>query len=86
MTASCREAARIQPGQRVLDVPCGTGILARTIAEQVTSARSVVGIDIADGMLTVAERKAPNIEWRQGPAPSSTRKACTANPFDCVRL
>ena len=27
------EAAMIQPGQRVLDVACGTGVLARTVAQ-----------------------------------------------------
>lgn len=60
------DAARTQPGQRVLDVACGTGILARTIAEQIGSTGAVVGIDVNDGMLAVARRKAPLIEWKQG--------------------
>lgn len=64
------DAAMIQPGWRVLDVACGTGILARTIAERMGSTGTVVGIDLNEGMLQVAKRKAPKIEWRQGHAES----------------
>jgi len=64
------DAARIKPGQRVLDVACGTGTLTREIAERVNMKGSVVGVDINDGMLEVARRKAPEIEWRQGSAES----------------
>jgi ubiquinone/menaquinone biosynthesis C-methylase UbiE len=62
------DAARIQRGDRVLDVACGTGILARAIAERVGSGGSVVGLDTNPVMLEVARRKAPEIEWRQAPA------------------
>jgi SAM-dependent methyltransferase len=43
-----------RPGDRVLDVACGTGIVARTAAERVGPAGVVIGIDINPGMLTVA--------------------------------
>lgn len=62
------DAADIQPGQRVLDVACGTGVLARTVAERVGATGSVVGLDINAGMLAVAERQSPHIAWRQGRA------------------
>lgn len=62
------EAAQIGPGQHVLDVACGTGVLARTIAGCVGSNGSVIGLDINEGMLAVAERKAPDIDWRFGRA------------------
>ena len=62
------EAAQVQAGQQVLDVACGTGVLARAVAERVGESGSVVGLDVNDGMLAVAERKAPHIEWRQGRA------------------
>ncbi|MCB9078813.1 MAG: methyltransferase domain-containing protein [Anaerolineaceae bacterium] len=62
------EAAHIQPGQRVLDVACGTGVLARAAAERVGPEGEVVGLDINEGMLAVARKKAPHIEWRHGPA------------------
>ena len=62
------EAARIQRGQRVLDVACGTGVLARAVAERVGQAGSTVGVDLNEGMLDVAREKAPEIEWHQAPA------------------
>jgi SAM-dependent methyltransferase len=63
-------AAKIQPGHRVLDVACGTGILARETAAQVGTSGSVAGLDSTSGMLAVAARLAPQIEWRQGLAES----------------
>jgi SAM-dependent methyltransferase len=62
------DAAHIQPGQRVLDVACGTGVLARSAAERVGTTGSVVGLDVNEGMLAVATRTAPHIEWRTGKA------------------
>lgn len=67
-TARLADAAQIAKGHRVLDVACGTGVLARTARERVGSEGSVVGVDINEGMLTVANRKAPDIEWRRAPA------------------
>ena len=67
-TAKVADTARIQPGQRVLDVACGTGVLTRTVAERVGASGSVIGLDVNEGMLAVAARKAPQIEWRQGRA------------------
>lgn len=59
--------ARPFPGERVLDVACGTGIVARTIAPQVGSHGRVVGADLNKAMLEVArELAAPAgtpIEW-----------------------
>jgi ubiquinone/menaquinone biosynthesis C-methylase UbiE len=60
------EAARVSPGERVLDVACGTGALTRTVAARVGRTGTAVGLDINDGMLAVARRKAPGIEWRSG--------------------
>lgn len=64
------DAAQVQPGQRVLDVACGTGILAREIAPRIGSAGRVVGVDPNPGMVAVAKRLAPAIEWREGVAES----------------
>jgi SAM-dependent methyltransferase len=63
-------AAKLQLGHRVLDVACGTGVLAREAASFVGSTGSVVGVDPSAGMLIVAKRLAPEIEWRQGTAES----------------
>ncbi|WP_297794984.1 class I SAM-dependent methyltransferase [uncultured Marinobacter sp.] len=62
------DAAEIQPGQRVLDVACGTGILARTLASRVGESGAVSGVDINPGMLAVAKRNSPGIEWQEGSA------------------
>ena len=72
------EAARVAPGRRVLDVACGTGVLAVQAAEVVGPDGSVVGVDLNPGMLAVAARKAPGIDWREAPA--------EALPFDAAEF
>jgi len=62
------DAAGVGAGQSVLDVACGTGVLARTAAERVGRTGRVVGLDLNDGMLTVARRLRPDLEWRRGDA------------------
>jgi SAM-dependent methyltransferase len=62
------DAARIEPGQRVLDVACGTGILAREAISRAGSGGRVAGIDPSPGMIAVAKRIAPAVEWREGVA------------------
>jgi len=62
------------PGARVLDVGCGTGIVARRAAPRVGPGGRVVGLDLNEGMLAVAAAASstmrPPIEWRQGNATS----------------
>ncbi len=62
------DAAEIGQGQRVLDVGCGTGVVARAAARRVGPEGRVVGLDINPRMLAVARRVAPEIEWRHGDA------------------
>lgn len=62
------DAAEIRQGQHVLDVACGTGILTRVIAERVGTNGVVSGVDVNPGMLAVANRIAPEVEWREGDA------------------
>ncbi len=61
-------AAGIRPGDRVLDVACGTGALTRAVAGAVGSAGRVTGLDPNRGMLAVARELAAAIEWRHGAA------------------
>ena len=62
--------AAIQPGTRVLDVACGTGVVARQAAHAVGTTGQVTGLDINEGMLRVARTVAPPvgapITWREG--------------------
>lgn len=46
--------ARVQPGESVLDIACGTGDLARAFARAVTAPGRVVGCDFAHDMLRLA--------------------------------
>jgi SAM-dependent methyltransferase len=62
------DTVRLAPGQRVLDVACGTGVLAREAAKRVTPGGSAVGLDHNDGMLAVARRQAPGVDWQSGRA------------------
>jgi ubiquinone/menaquinone biosynthesis C-methylase UbiE len=59
------DAAGIKAGQLVLDVACGTGVLAREAASR---GGSVVGLDRNEGMLALARRIAPAVEWKAGRA------------------
>ncbi len=61
-------------GDRVLDIACGTGIVARTAAPRVGPSGHVVGLDINPGMLDVARRASRDagdrISWEEGRAES----------------
>lgn len=64
------EAAQVRPGMRVVDVACGTGVLAIEAARAAGPGGSVVGVDLNPGMLDVARGKAPHIDWHEAPAES----------------
>ena len=49
-------AAGVTPGDRVLDIACGTGVVARTAATRSGTAANVTGTDIHAGMLEAAAR------------------------------
>jgi ubiquinone/menaquinone biosynthesis C-methylase UbiE len=57
-------------GERVLDVACGTGIVARLAADRVGTSGKVLGVDINPGMIAVARRiaGAAGAEWKEGNA------------------
>jgi SAM-dependent methyltransferase len=62
------EVAGMKAGDRVLDVACGTGILAREAADRVGPTGRVAGLDLNEAMLAVARRLRAEIDWRQGDA------------------
>lgn len=59
-----------EAGDRLIDVACGTGIVARCASERAGRSTGIVGVDISSPMLSVARSVAPNIDWREGPASS----------------
>jgi ubiquinone/menaquinone biosynthesis C-methylase UbiE len=66
------DVADPRPGERVLDVGCGTGIVARQVASRVEATGKVTGLDVSRNMLAVARatatREGLTIEWREGNA------------------
>jgi SAM-dependent methyltransferase len=68
------ELAHPRPGERVVDIACGTGLVARIAAARVGPSGSVAGVDLNPGMLNVArsvatasEPSAP-IHWHEASA------------------
>lgn len=66
--------AALQPGERVLDVACGTGVVARLAAERVGESGTVAALDLNPAMLAVARATAgasgARIRWYETSAES----------------
>ena len=78
--------AALHPGERVLDVACGTGIVARLAAAHVGVAGHAVGVDLNPGMLAAARAQTPatasaRVEWR---AADANALPCDDATFDVV--
>jgi ubiquinone/menaquinone biosynthesis C-methylase UbiE len=66
IAADLMEAASIHPGERVLDVACGTGVVTRLAAERTGSEGQVAGLDVSPAMLAVARSHTPagtQMDW-----------------------
>jgi SAM-dependent methyltransferase len=72
LAAQVLGCAAPEPGDRCLDLACGTGVVARALAARVGPAGRVVGVDVNPMMLevarTVSAPEEPRIEWCQGDA------------------
>lgn len=75
------DAARVSPGDHVLDVACGTGVLALAAAETVGPDGAVAALDATPEMLAVARRKSNTIDWHDGLAEALP---FTDSSFDAV--
>ena len=74
LAGGCRD------GDRVLDVACGTGLVAGRIGAVSRKFCTITAIDVNEGMLSVARRN-PQIEWHQG---SATELPFADGSFDVV--
>src|SRR5262245_61468943 len=70
-------ALDLRPGERVLDVGCGPGLLAVDMAEAVGAGGRVRGIDPSPAMLEIARRRAASAQGRVEVVPGEA----TALPF-----
>src|SRR5687768_7326999 len=57
------DLAALRPGDRALDVACGTGDLAVELARRVGSSGKVVGSDFSEAMLERARQKSGDVQW-----------------------
>ena len=48
------QAVELRPADRVLDIACGTGIVARLVAERLSPDGTISGVDLNDGMIAKA--------------------------------
>lgn len=58
--------AAVSNGSHVLDIACGTGVLARAALEHSGKSGRVVGLDPAPGMIAAANEVEPGIQWISG--------------------
>jgi ubiquinone/menaquinone biosynthesis C-methylase UbiE len=75
------EGAGIESGSQVLDIACGTGVLARRALSRTRPSGRVVGVDPAPGMLVAAREIEPRVEWVLCSAEALELENET---FDCV--
>ncbi len=64
-------AAQLKPGERVLNVACGTGVVARAAAHAVWPTGTVAGLDISPGMLAAARKQIStenSVDWYEASA------------------
>ena len=55
-------------GESALDIACGTGALAKLLADRASSGGRIVGLDFDSGMIGVARSRRPDIEWCEADA------------------
>jgi trans-aconitate methyltransferase len=77
MAAGLLELLEAKPGERILDLGCGTGHLTEIIA---ASGAKVVGVDRSPDMIRLARERYPGLQF----AVMDARKMAFAEPFDAV--
>jgi len=74
----------LEPGQAVLDVGSGPGLLAREMADSVGPGGRVVGLDLAEPMLEMARRRCEDRPWVDFEHGDAATLPFEADSFDAV--
>jgi SAM-dependent methyltransferase len=88
--AAAIEAARLKPGERVVDVGCGGGATTLDIASRLGPKGLAVGIDLSPVLVEAAKAKLAQAEARPGAAPvkfvcgNAATLALEDAPFDVL--
>ena len=83
-TAAVLNHAALRPGERVLDVACGSGLLTRAAWDAVASeGGEVVGTDISESMLAEAARRSPDCRFVRADA-QKLDESVPVGHFDAV--
>ncbi|SLN23549.1 Demethylmenaquinone methyltransferase [Roseovarius albus] len=80
-TGHLLQKSGVTAGSSVLDVACGSGVLARAALQKSGTSGRVVGVDPAPGMIAAAREVEPHIEWILG---SAEDLPFADGSFDCV--
>ncbi|HKI79335.1 MAG TPA: class I SAM-dependent methyltransferase [Ignavibacteriaceae bacterium] len=71
IAADLISVANIKPGEKIIDIACGTGVAAFLAKEKTGKDGMVAGVDVNPGMLGVARSITPeniSIDWYESPA------------------
>ncbi len=83
------EALHLKAGDFVLDVGCGSGLLAHDMARLVGASGHLKGIDISQDMLTLAEQRCadlPQVGWQQSNAEELPEEDERFDAVACVQV
>ena len=79
------EKLELRPGDRVLDVACGTGLSFSLLREAVGAEGQIVGIEVSPDMIGLARRRVTEAGWHNVTLlESSIESAAIPGPLDAV--
>ena len=83
------EALRLQAEESVIDIGCGSGLLAENMAALVSEGGRVVGVDSSPDMLALAERRCadlPQVRLKEGRAEDLLEESESFDAVACIQV